>query len=119
MRRLHIPLVLLLALYLVGHYGPRLREAVSNLTEVTQAQGHSTGDHYAPAENLERLDLAAVRSTQRSLDICMYALTVMWTVGFLGESAVSIISFPSFRLDRLSSPVLLRQLCFTRLRSCF
>jgi phosphatidylserine/phosphatidylglycerophosphate/cardiolipin synthase-like enzyme len=82
MRRLHIPLVLLLALYLVGHYGPRLREAVSNLTEVTQAQGHSTGDHYAPAENLERLDLAAVRSTQRSLDICMYA----WTDRYLAEA---------------------------------
>lgn len=82
MRRLHIPFVLLLALYLVGHYGPRLREAVSNLTEITQAQGHSTGNHYAPAENLERVDLAAVRSTQRSLDICMYA----WTDRFLAEA---------------------------------
>jgi hypothetical protein len=73
MRRLHIPFLLLLALYLVGHYSPRLREAVSNLTEVTGAQGHATGDHYAPAEDLEPLDLAAVRSTQRSLVICMYA----------------------------------------------
>jgi phosphatidylserine/phosphatidylglycerophosphate/cardiolipin synthase-like enzyme len=82
MRRLHIPFLLLLALYLVGHYGPRLREAVSNLTEVTRAQGHATGDHYAPAENLERLDLAAVRSTQRSLDICMYA----WTDRYLAEA---------------------------------
>jgi phosphatidylserine/phosphatidylglycerophosphate/cardiolipin synthase-like enzyme len=82
MRRLHIPFLLLLALYLVGHYGPRLREAVSNLAEVTRAQGHATGDHYAPAENLARLDLAAVRSTQRSLDICMYA----WTDRYLAEA---------------------------------
>lgn len=60
MRRLHIPFMLSLALYLVAHFGPRLRECVSNLNGVTQAQGRSTGDHYAPAENLERLDLAAV-----------------------------------------------------------
>ena len=89
MRRLHIPLVLLLALYLVGHYGPRLREAASNLTEAIQAQGHSTGDHYAPAENLERLDLAAVRSTQRSLDICMFA----WTDRYLAEAVAELVYF--------------------------
>jgi len=98
MRRLHIPFTLLLALYLVAHFGPRLREGVSNFTGVTQAQARVTGIHYAPAENLERLDLAALRSTQRTLDICMYALRVMWTIGFLGGSAVSIISSPSFRL---------------------
>ena len=97
MRRLHIPFTLLLALYLVAHFGPRLRE-VANFTGVTQAQARVTGIHYAPAENLERLDLAALRSTQRTLDICMYALRVMWTIGFLGGSAVSIISSPSFRL---------------------
>lgn len=82
MRRMHIPFLLLLALYLVGHFGPRLREAVFNLNEVTQAQRQATGDHYSPAENLERLDLAAVRSTQRSLDICMYA----WTDRYLAEA---------------------------------
>ena len=89
MRRLHIPFMLLLALYLVAHFGPRLREVVSNFTGVTQAQARGSGIHYAPAENLERLDLAAIRSTQHTLDICMYALTVMWTVSFLGGSAVS------------------------------
>ena len=98
MRRLHIPFTLLLALYLVAHFGPRLREGVSNFTRVTQAQARATKIHYAPAENLERLDLAAIRSTQHTLDICMYALRVMWTIGFLGGSAVSIISSPSFRL---------------------
>ena len=82
MRRLHIPFLLLVAVYLVGHFGPRLREAVSNVSAVTQAQGHATGDHYAPAENLERLDLAAVRSAQRSLDISMYA----WTDRYLTEA---------------------------------
>ena len=98
MRRLHIPFTLLLALYLVAHFGRRLREGVSNFTGVTRAQGRATGIHYAPAENLERLDVAALRSTHHTLDICMYALRVMWTIGFLGGSAVSIISSPSFRL---------------------
>ena len=70
MRRLHIPFTLLLALYLVAHFGPRLRE-VANFTGVTRAQARVTGIHYAPAENLERLDLAALRSPPRTLDICM------------------------------------------------
>ena len=73
MRRLHIPFTLLLALYLVAHFGRRLREGVSNFTGVTRAQGRATGIHYAPAENLERLDVAALRSTHHTLDICMYA----------------------------------------------
>ena len=78
MRRLHVPFMLLLALYLVAHFGPSLREVVSNFTGVTQAQARGSGIHYAPAENLERLDLAAIRSTQHTLDICMYALTDIW-----------------------------------------
>ena len=39
---------------------------------------------------------------------CRGGLRVMWTVIYLGERTVSIISFPSFRLD--SAP-LLEQLC--------
>jgi phosphatidylserine/phosphatidylglycerophosphate/cardiolipin synthase-like enzyme len=86
MRRLHIPFMLLLALYLVEHFGPRLREGVSNFTRVTQAQARATGIQYAPAENLERLDLAALRSTQRTLDICMYA----WTDRYLAEAVAEL-----------------------------
>ena len=56
MRRIHIPLLLLLALYLVGHFRSGLRAPLSGLASVTQAQGYPTGIHYAPAENLERLD---------------------------------------------------------------
>ncbi|MGO9273424.1 MAG: hypothetical protein ACLQOO_24830 [Terriglobia bacterium] len=83
MRRIHIPIMLLLALYLVGHYGPRVREAVGNLTEVTHAQGYPSGNHYAPREDLERLDMEVLnyvdaearRSGGQTLDICMYSLT--------------------------------------------
>ena len=56
-RRLHIPLMLLLTLYLVERFGPRLRDTLTNLTEVTHAQGYLTGNHYAPQEDLERLDM--------------------------------------------------------------
>ena len=56
------------------------------------------GEHYSPAEDLERLDYEAIRGARRSLDIAMFSLRVMWTIGFLGGSAVSIISSPSFRL---------------------
>ena len=87
MRRLHIPFTLLLALYLVAHFGRRLREGVSNFTEVTRAQGRATGIHYAPAENLERLDVAALRSTHHTLDICMYA-----TDRYLAEAVAEVAS---------------------------
>ena len=56
------------------------------------------GEHYSPGEDLERLDYEAIRGARRSLDIAMFSFTVMWTIGFLGGSAVSIISFLSFRL---------------------
>ena len=75
MRRNHIPVMLLLALYLLGHLGSGLREPFSRLTGVTQAQGYPTGTHYAPAENLERLDLVALRMARRTIDISMYAFT--------------------------------------------
>ncbi len=75
MRRIHIPVMLLLALYLLGHFGSGLREPFSALTSVTQAQSYPTGTHYAPAENLERLDLVALRMARRTIDISMYAFT--------------------------------------------
>ena len=83
MRRLHIPFVLLLTFFLVGHFGPRLRDGLTNLTEATHAQGYPTGNHYAPQEDLERLDMEALnyldtearRSPGQTLDICMYSLT--------------------------------------------
>ena len=56
------------------------------------------GEHYSPREDLERLDYEAICGARRSLDIAMFSLRVMWTIGFLGGSAVSIISSPSFRL---------------------
>ena len=75
MRRIHIPVMLLLALYLLGHFGSGLREPFPALTSAVQAQGNPTGTHYAPAENLERLDLAELRMARRTIDIAMYAFT--------------------------------------------
>jgi len=83
MRRLHIPFMLLLTFFLVGRFGPRLRDSLTNLSEVTHAQGYPTGNHYAPQEDLERLDMDALnyldtearRSPRQTLDICMYSLT--------------------------------------------
>jgi len=47
-------------------------------------------------------------------------LRVMWTVVFLGERTVSIISFPSFRLHHfiLVRPSLSSNVASTRLQSC-
>ena len=75
MRRLHIPLLLGLGLYLLSHFGSGLRERLPDMTGVTQAQSYSAGIHYAPAENLERLDATALRNARRKIDICMYAFT--------------------------------------------
>jgi len=67
--------MLLLALYLLGHLGSGLGEPFSRLNGVTQAQGYPAGTHVAPAENLERLDLVALRMARRTIDISMYAFT--------------------------------------------
>jgi hypothetical protein len=34
-----------------------------------------SGEHFAPAENLEWLDLQALASTRRSIDVCMFSFT--------------------------------------------
>ncbi len=85
MRRLHIPIVLPLALYLVGHYAPHLREGLTSLTAVAHAQGNPSGNHYAPSEDLEQLDMQVLERLEaetrhsggQTLDICMYALSLM------------------------------------------
>jgi phosphatidylserine/phosphatidylglycerophosphate/cardiolipin synthase-like enzyme len=41
----------------------------------TSFSGVPSGEHFSPAENLERLDLAALASAQHSVDLCMYAFT--------------------------------------------
>ena len=97
MRRLHIPVMLLLTLYLVGRYGPRLREAVSNLTEISQAQGYPAGNHYAPAENLERLDMQALRTARRKVDVCMYAFTDKFLATELLELAKNGVTVRIYR----------------------
>ena len=75
MRLIHIPVMLLLALYLLGHFGSGLCQLFPALTSTVLAQGNSTGTHYAPAENLERLDVAALRIARRTIDVSMYAFT--------------------------------------------
>ncbi len=87
MRRIHIPLFLMLALYLLGHFGSGLREPFSNLSSVTQAQSYLAGIHYAPAENLERLDADALRRARRKIDICMYAFTDRYLAEILVDRA--------------------------------
>ena len=66
------------------------------------------GEHYSPAEDLERLDYQAIRSARRSVDIAMFSLRVMWTIGFLGGSAVKyhFVSIIPSRLDPASQTTL-------------
>ena len=87
MRRLHIPLLLVLGLYLLSHLGSGLRERLPDLTAVTQAQGYSAGIHYAPAENLERLDANVLRTARQKIDICRYAFTDRYIAGMLLDRA--------------------------------
>lgn len=41
----------------------------------TSFSGVPSGEHFSPAENLERLDYDAIESARRSLDIAVYAFT--------------------------------------------
>jgi len=97
MRRIHIPLVLLLALYLLAHFGSGLRERLPDLSNVTQAQSYSIGIHYAPAENLERLDADALRKARRKIDICMYAFTSRFLAELLVDRARSGVKVRTYR----------------------
>jgi hypothetical protein len=42
---------------------------------VPSSMGLPSGEHYSPAEDLERLDYQAIRGARRSLDIAMYSFT--------------------------------------------
>ncbi len=75
MRRIHVFSTLLVLAYLLSRFASPLRESLSSLTSVAQAQGYAAGIHYAPAENLERLDADVLRRARRKIDICMYAFT--------------------------------------------
>lgn len=87
MRRVHFLVVFVLATYLAGKYGPRLHEALTKQAGSAQAQEYPIGTHYAPAENLERLDMQALRSARRKIDLCMYAFTDKYLASELSEVA--------------------------------
>ena len=104
MKHLAKSLLVLLILTSAWRYGREsVRVWLAHATGASVAPAASPvelprGEHYSPAEDLERLDYQAIRGARRSLDIAMYSLTVMWTIGLLDGSPVSIISSPSFRL---------------------
>lgn len=87
MRRIHASLGILLALFLLGRFVSPLRESVSGLTKVVQAQSYPTDIHYAPAENLERLDADVLGRAHRKIDICMYAFTDRYLAEILLDRA--------------------------------
>jgi phosphatidylserine/phosphatidylglycerophosphate/cardiolipin synthase-like enzyme len=45
------------------------------LAPVPSSVEPTSGEHYSPAEDLERLDYEAIRGARRSLDIAMYSFT--------------------------------------------
>lgn len=51
------------------------------------AAGAEAGDHFSPAENLERLDLEQIAQARRSLDIAMYAFTDRYLAQAVLEAA--------------------------------
>jgi phosphatidylserine/phosphatidylglycerophosphate/cardiolipin synthase-like enzyme len=51
------------------------------------ADGAEAGDHFSPAENLERLDLEQIAQAQHSLDIAMYAFTDRYLAQAVIEAA--------------------------------
>lgn len=56
--------------------GMRLTEVKrSPFTETSMAGGLPAGEHYSPAENLERLDYEAIQGARHSLAICIYSFT--------------------------------------------
>jgi len=116
-------LLILTCAWRYGHESVRAwlaHATLAPLAAVPSSVELPAGEHYSPAEDLERLDYEAIRGARRSLDIAMFSLTVMWTVSFLGASAVSIISFPSFRPGHfISTRAWFSSNCvFTPLRSC-
>jgi phosphatidylserine/phosphatidylglycerophosphate/cardiolipin synthase-like enzyme len=74
-------LVVLLIVTCAWRYGREsVRAWVADATRAPSAAAASpaelpSGEHYSPAENLERLDYEAIRGARQSLDIAMYSFT--------------------------------------------
>ena len=81
MKHLAKSLVVLLILACAWRYGREsVRAWLANATRAPLAPVPSSveppaGEHYSPAEDLERLDYEAIRGARRSLDIAMFSFT--------------------------------------------
>ena len=81
MKHLAKSLVVLLIVTCAWRYGREsVRARLGNATRAPLAAVASpvelaSGEHYSPAENLERLDYEAIRGARQSLDIAMYSFT--------------------------------------------
>lgn len=83
MRRVFSLAVLALAGILFYQYQPGLDRAPLAGT----AAGAEVGDHFSPAEDLERLDIEQIAQARRTLDIAMYAFTDRYLAQAVVEAA--------------------------------
>ena len=81
MKHLAKSLLVLLILTCAWRYGHESVRAwlahatLAPLAAVPSSVELPAGEHYSPAEDLERLDYAAIRGARRSLDIAMFSFT--------------------------------------------
>ncbi len=83
MRRVFSLAVLALAGILFYQYQPGFDRAPLTGT----AAGAELGDHFSPAEDLERLDVEQIAQARRTLDIAMYAFTDRYLAQAVVEAA--------------------------------
>ncbi len=83
MRRVFCLAVLALAGILFYQYQPGLDRAPLTGT----AAGAELGDHFSPAEDLERLDVEQIAQARQTLDIAMYAFTDRYLAQAVVEAA--------------------------------
>ena len=71
----------------------------------TLAPVHTVEVHFAPAENLERIDVALLGSARESIDIAVYAVTSTPVINALAEAAARGVKVRVYRDHTQPHPV--------------
>jgi phosphatidylserine/phosphatidylglycerophosphate/cardiolipin synthase-like enzyme len=87
MKRTVSTLALLAAVAIVMYQVPLRHEAGVHVSAAPAAGKIESENHYAPAEDLERLDAEQIDRAQHTLDIAMYAFTDRWLAEALLRAA--------------------------------
>ena len=103
MRKLIMIVVALVALSIARPHVRKLLDPEHNRFVAAASLGGPTGtelggsEHFSPAENLERIDIEALRQARQTLDVAMFAFTDRQLAEMLNHLAVGTVKMRIYR----------------------